>query len=1526
EFQAPRLCVGGSVSLIYSISDNCSQDSVNSTFTITPTPTVTFTCGSDKTVPACSTQAQVNAAWTSFLNSTTASGGCGNGTLTNNAPANAPSACGGYVDVTWTYNVTGCGQSQACTKRFTVTATPQVVFECGSDKTVPACSTQAQVNAAWTSFLASTTASGGCGIGTLTNNAPANAPSACGGYVDVTWIYNASNPCGQTEGCQGQFKTFTIGGWGTSCNGGNPGCYRDSNFTAAFPNGLAIGCGNNKLSFTSSSAIQNYLPAGGPAAVLTTGAVNPTTSKGVLSSQLIALTLSLGFDAYDSNFSTSSSSLGSLTIKSGTFAGMTVSSFLQLANNIIGGCSSQYSVSDINAVATAINENFDNGNTDLQFLNCSGGQTPQGSTYSCTKRFTVTAPAPVVITCGPDVILPACSTQAQLTAAWNSFLSSTTASGGCNGVLTRTSCTAPSLCGGYVDVTWTYTVSGCGQQSGCGSTNSVHCTKRFTVAAPAPVTLTCGSNFVLPACSTQAQLTAAWNSFLSSTTATGGCGGVLTRTQCSPPSLCGGYVDVTWTYTVGSCGQQSGCGSTNSQSCTRRFTVAAPSPVSFRCGTDITVPACSTQAQITTAWNSFLASTTASGGCGGVLTRTSATVPPSCGGYVDVTWTYTVASCGQQSGCGTGNSLTCTKRFTVAATAPVVFNCGTDKIVPACSTQAQVTAAWNSFLTSTTASGGCNGVLTRSTCTAPSACGGYVDVTWTYTTTACGGQASTQSCTKRFTVAAPSQVAFNCGTDIRVPACSTQAQVTTAWNSFLSSTTASGGCNGVLTRTSATAPSTCGGYVDVTWTYTVSVCGQQSGCGSGATNSVSCTKRFTVEAAPAATLNCGNNMIVASCSTQAQVNAAWASFLASTTVSGGCSSGTLTNNAPTAPPATCGGYVDVTWTYRTNSTCGQPVTCGGQTSTTGTQTCTKRFTVEAATPATLSCATDVRVPSCSSQTQINATWASFLASTTVSGGCSTGTLTNNAPANPPTACGGYVDVTWTYRTNSTCGQPVTCGGQTSTTGTQTCTKRFTVEAPTPATLNCATDVRVPSCSSQAQINATWASFLASTTVSGGCTTGTLTNNAPANPPAACGGYVDVTWTYRTNSTCGQPVTCGGQTSTTGTQTCTKRFTVEAAPAVTFSCGTDKTVASCSTQAQVNCAWTAFLASTTVSGGCSTGTLTNNAPSTPPSTCGGYVDVTWTYRTNSTCGQPVTCGGQTSTTGTQTCTKRFTVEAAPAVTFNCGNNVCLPACSSQAQVNCAWNSFLASTTVSGGCSSGTLTNNAPSAAPSACGGYVDVTWTYRSNNTCGQTITCGGTTSQASVYTCTKRFTVTAGGGVDVSGPGSVSYPATNYCSQYAVNCAFANWLAQFTTVSSGCGATAVFSGDCRVAPSWANGGTVRVTYSITGNCNSDSVCASFTITRSSSCSKIAEGGVKTAMSVKAYPNPFSENFNLDLVTSTEDKVGVAIYDMTGKLIEQREVNAEEVSGLQVGDRFASGVYNVIVTQGTEVKTLRVIKR
>lgn len=63
-------------------------------------------------------------------------------------------------------------------------------------------------------------------------------------------LLGVSNMFAQTSNqcpCQ-DFKTFTIGGWGTQCSGGNTGCYRDANFAAAFPNGLTIqNTYNNKI-------------------------------------------------------------------------------------------------------------------------------------------------------------------------------------------------------------------------------------------------------------------------------------------------------------------------------------------------------------------------------------------------------------------------------------------------------------------------------------------------------------------------------------------------------------------------------------------------------------------------------------------------------------------------------------------------------------------------------------------------------------------------------------------------------------------------------------------------------------------------------------------------------------------------------------------------------------------------------------------------------------------------------------------------------------------------------------------------------------------------------------------------------------------------------------------------------------------------------------------------------------------------------------------------------------------------------
>jgi hypothetical protein len=78
--------------------------------------------------------------------------------------------------------------------------------------------------------------------------------------------------------------------------------------------------------------------------------------------------------------------------------------------------------------------------------------------------------------------------------------------------------------------------------------------------------------------------------------------------------------------------------------------------------------------------------------------------------------------------------------------------------------------------------------------------------------------------------------------------------------------------------------------------------------------------------------------------------------------------------------------------------------------------------------------------------------------------------------------------------------------------------------------------------------------------------------------------------------------------------------------------------------------------------------------------------------------------------------------------------------------------------------------------------------------------------------------------------------------------------------------------------------------------------------------------------VVAYPNPYASTFQLNFTTTSESQVEMRVYDMIGKLVEARQFNTTEMNNQEVGNSYPSGIYNVIVTQGENVKTLRVIKK
>ena len=176
------------------------------------------------------------------------------------------------------------------------------------------------------------------------------------------------------NGGGGDFRTQTQGGWGTVCQGNNPGCYRDQWFDTAFPSGIVLGCNTGFMAiFTSSQAVEDFLPTGGTPGALTADVTDPmgTTPAGVLLAQLLALELSVGFDLNlaDPDFSASDQALlDQVVCDTGTACdGMTISALLDEANIVVGGCagSTGLSASELSDCLMLVNENYVDGTEDL---------------------------------------------------------------------------------------------------------------------------------------------------------------------------------------------------------------------------------------------------------------------------------------------------------------------------------------------------------------------------------------------------------------------------------------------------------------------------------------------------------------------------------------------------------------------------------------------------------------------------------------------------------------------------------------------------------------------------------------------------------------------------------------------------------------------------------------------------------------------------------------------------------------------------------------------------------------------------------------------------------------------------------------------------------------------------------------------------------------------------------------------------------------------------------------------------------
>jgi hypothetical protein len=78
-------------------------------------------------------------------------------------------------------------------------------------------------------------------------------------------------------------------------------------------------------------------------------------------------------------------------------------------------------------------------------------------------------------------------------------------------------------------------------------------------------------------------------------------------------------------------------------------------------------------------------------------------------------------------------------------------------------------------------------------------------------------------------------------------------------------------------------------------------------------------------------------------------------------------------------------------------------------------------------------------------------------------------------------------------------------------------------------------------------------------------------------------------------------------------------------------------------------------------------------------------------------------------------------------------------------------------------------------------------------------------------------------------------------------------------------------------------------------------------------------------SLLVYPNPSASTFKLNYISSSDEKVKVDAYDLTGRLLESRNVEYSNINNQEIGNGYAPGVYIVVLKQGNISKSVRVIK-
>jgi hypothetical protein len=477
----------------------------------------------------------------------------------------------------------------------------------------------------------------------------------------------------------------------------------------------------------------------------------------------------------------------------------------------------------------------------------------------------------------------------------------------------------------------------------------------------------------------------------------------------------------------------------------------------------------------------------------------------------------------------------------------------------------------------------------------------------------------------------------------------------------------------------------------------------------------------------------------------------------------------------------------------------------------------------------------------------------------------------------------------------------------------------------PVNIQCPVDVHDSACkyANQDEVNAAYLTWLNTIVTSGGTGVRHLTVTPLTTvPPNACGGVAQVK--FDVIDDCGQ------------TNTCTATFEILPLLAPRVNEGDVFHLGACLNQGDIDAAFVNFLASVTAVSDCGPINVTHDEAVRPDKCLGGDVPVT--FRIISRCFDEIDV------------VKHFIVDAPAAPTIICAAN---------AAVACGGQFVHTPPTGSGGC--GALTVNLISTVVSIDGKTSTATWDVtdacgRHSAQCSQVLTkqacleigCtlgywkNHTLAWCSTYkTCDKYGTIFThapanlkdltllqalglNGNTDCENLARQSVAALlNICQGLPFHIATVGELQNQVNAAFDAGTCNALGAQLDTFNS--AGGAQHCNVPFSPNNKKDQCTAG---AKANTLGVIDNTTAKTTEGITkfiAYPNPYKSNFRLEIQSNSIEPMNITVYDMLGKRIETKNIKLTETDNIYLGEGYPIGIYNVILNQATETKTIRVIK-